>query len=73
LKFLEDITSFNHTACLLELGTSIPTTPKPGIGACILIDLACKARVKSFLRFTIFFKATQAFGFNLYCITVGHT
>jgi hypothetical protein len=32
--------SFNHTVCLFELGTSIPTSPNPGIGACILIDFA---------------------------------
>jgi hypothetical protein len=32
--------SFNQTISLFGFGTSIPTTPKPGIGACILIDLA---------------------------------
>jgi hypothetical protein len=63
---LDAITSFNQTACLLLLGTSIQTRPSHGIGACILIDLACKARVKSFLRLTIFLSATHAFGFNLY-------
>jgi hypothetical protein len=33
-------TSFNQIASLLGFGTSIPTTPSPGIGAWILIDLA---------------------------------
>jgi hypothetical protein len=60
------MTSFNPTACLLSLGTSIPTTHNQGIGACILIFFACNAKVKSFFRLIIFFKATQAFGFNLY-------
>jgi hypothetical protein len=65
LNSLDAITSFNHTACLLLLGTSIQTTPSPGIGACILIDFACKAKVKSFCRLIIFFNATHALGFNL--------
>jgi hypothetical protein len=66
LNSFEASTSFNHTACLLEFGISIPTTPSPGIGACILIDFACKARVKSFLRLIIFLSATPAFGLSLY-------
>jgi len=73
LNSFEAITSFNHTGCLLLFGTSIHTTPNPGIGACILIDFACNARVKSFCKFIIFFNATHAFGFNLNCITVGQT
>jgi hypothetical protein len=73
LKSLDAITSFNHTISLLLLGTSIQTAPNQGIGACILIFFACRASVKSFLRFSIFLRATQALGFNLYCITVGHT
>ncbi|MDP2396285.1 MAG: hypothetical protein Q8S84_03800 [bacterium] len=73
LNTLEPITSFNHTVCLLEFGTSIPTTPNPGIGACILIDLACRARAKSFFRFSILCNFTHSFGASLYCITVGHT
>jgi hypothetical protein len=73
LNSLVDSTSFNHTVCLLEFGTSIPTTPKPGIGACILIDLARRAKARSFFRFSIFCNLTHFFGLSLYCITVGQT
>jgi hypothetical protein len=40
LNSLDSSTSFNPTASLFGFGTSIPTTPRPGIGACILMDLA---------------------------------
>gem|GEM_PF-1237538 len=66
LKIEDEITSFKKTACLLSFGTSIHTTHSPGIGACIRIDLACKARVRSFLRFTILFNFTQSSGLSLY-------
>jgi hypothetical protein len=33
LNSFDAITSFNHTGCLLLFGTSIHTTPNPGIGA----------------------------------------
>jgi hypothetical protein len=43
------------------------------MGACILIFLACKAKVKSFFKLVIFLRATHAFGLSLYCMTVGPT
>jgi len=73
LNSLLDNTSFRYTASLFGFGTSIQTTPSPGIGACILIDFACKARARSFFRFSIFCNLTHCFGLSLYCITVGHT
>jgi hypothetical protein len=65
LKFFDDNISFNQTICLFGLGTSIQTTHNHGIGACILIDFACRAKVKSFCKLIIFFNATPAFGLSL--------
>jgi hypothetical protein len=59
-------TSFNQIASLCGFGTSIPTTPRPGIGAWILIDLACRARARSLCKFTIFCSLTPDFGLSLY-------
>ena len=66
-------TSLSPTVCLSSFGTSIPTTPSPGIGAWIRIDFACRASVRSFLRFSIFWSLTPSFGLSLYWITVGPT
>gem|GEM_PF-1662780 len=73
LNSLLSITSLSQTGCLLSFGTSTHTTHRPGIGAWILMFLACSARVRSCLRFTIFCSFTHDFGLSLYCITVGHT
>jgi hypothetical protein len=59
-------TSLSQTVLLSLFGVSIPTTPSPGIGACILILFACRAKAKSFLRFSIFCNLTQSFGLSLY-------
>jgi hypothetical protein len=66
LNSLDSNTSLSQTASLCGFGTSIPTTPRPGIGACILIDLACRASARSLCRFTIFCNLTPDLGFSLY-------
>ncbi len=61
------------TVSRFSFGTSIPTSPSPGIGAWIRIDFAFSARVRSFLRASILARRTHLLGRSLYCITVGHT
>ena len=73
VNFSLAMSSLSPTVSLLSFGTSIPTTPSPGIGACIRMLFALRASVRSFLRFTIFWSFTHIDGLSLYCITVGHT
>ena len=65
------MTSLIPTTSLFSFGTSIPTSPRPGIGACILMLLALRASVRSFLRFSILLSLTHSAGFRRYWMTVG--
>ncbi len=61
------------TISRFSFGTSIPTSPSPGIGAWIRMDFAFSARVRSFFRASIFESLTHSLGRKRYWITVGHT
>ena len=66
-------TSLIPTVSRFSFGTSIPTSPSPGIGAWIRMDFALSASVRSFLRASIFANLTHSDGRSLYWITVGPT
>ncbi len=66
-------TSLIPTVSRFSFGTSIPTSPRPGIGAWIRMDFALRASVRSFLRASIFARRTHLLGLRRYCMTVGQT
>ena len=55
------------------LGTSIPTTDLPGIGATIRMLIAFMASARSSARLTILATFTPAAGSNSYIVTTGPT
>lgn len=67
------ITSLRDTTDRFSLGSSIPTRPIHGIGACIRRVFALSARARSFFRFSILESFTHSAGARRYWITVGQT
>ena len=57
----------------LELGTSMPMVPRPGMGAMIRIPRAAKLRAMSSSRFLIFEMRIPGAGTISYSVTVGPT
>ncbi len=49
-----------------SFGTSMPTSPSPGIGAWMRIFLALRASVRSFLRASILLSFTHSLGLKRY-------
>ena len=54
-----------------RLGTSIPTTPLPGIGATMRIDMACSAMVRSSARPAMRLILMPGAGENSYMVMTG--
>ena len=69
----EAISFFIETIWGLELGTSIPIVPFPGIGAMILIPKAAKLSAISSSKFLILLIRTPGAGMISYKVTVGPT
>ena len=68
---LDSRTSFKYIVSLVMFGISIPTSPRPGIGACILMLLAFMASARSSDSAWNLFTFTPGAGSISYCVIMG--